>query len=498
MPQHIIKRLKHNQNITTEKPTQTSDHKLSTTHELIETVQPEIKHNTETLEKFTQQIKTQQITPENKNINNPNLSAPKKYPAPQISTSQTSFQLITNLTQRADIETLKRVKIEALAAKLHEKVLIQTSQLDENEKLKKQWVNEIFVLKKSLARARGDCSTQLDRKRIADGEIAVLKDQLVEARKQTMSSAERGKVTAESERSSFELERKCFRGEVSVLEDRVEDLQKQLLESTENIRLWSSKFQQQSQRNLGLTHEITQQRERLVESQIEKKRLEQWRDQVKQKAIDMRTTGQVNESLKDQLRHFDKKHALLVENCRDLELEVLDKNTEICAMKRELDEAVHDLVENERDKVSLEKRLKRLTQENNNFQKSDGTDTRYINENIDATILETTQTRISSQKLQPKKSKSSTKKNSDNVIIRKISSLAGSSSEDGDLNDENYNGENFTEDNFTDTQRSSSKIYKHKKPSSNYASVKLPVEKVNLSEAGAETKKPVRKVKSAW
>ena len=213
MPQHIIKRLKHNQNITTEKPTQTSDHKLS-----------EIKKNTETLEKFTQQIKAQQVTPERKN--NQNCSAQsKKYPAPQIATSQTSFQLITNLTQRADVETLKRVKIEALAAKLHEKVTIQAAQIDEHEKNKKQWINEIFVLKKSLARARGDCSTQLDRKRIADGEIAVLKDQLVEARKQTVSSAERGKDMAEGERSSFELERKCFRGEISVLEDRVEDLQ---------------------------------------------------------------------------------------------------------------------------------------------------------------------------------------------------------------------------------------------------------------------------------
>ena len=279
-------------------------------------------------------------------------------------------------------------------------------------------------------------------------------------------------------------------------------VQKQLLESSENIRLWSSKFQQQSQRNLGLTHEITQQRERLVESQIEKKRLEQWRDQVKQKAIDMRTTGQVNESLKDQLRHFDKKHALLVENCRDLELEVLDKNTEICAMKRELDEAVHELVENERDKVSLEKRLKRLTQEKMiDSHKVDRTEnSRYVNENQDtATILESSQNRSSSQKSQPKKPKNRTKK-SDDVIIKKISSIAGSSSEeDGDHNDENHNDENFTEDNFTDTNHSSSKVYKHKNiPSSKYASVKLPVEKIGLPENGAETKKPMRKVKSAW
>ena len=275
-----------------------------------------------------------------------------------------------------------------------------------------------------------------------------------------------------------------------------------MLESSENIRLWSSKFQQQSQRNLGLTHEITQQRERLVESQIEKKRLEQWRDQVKQKAIDMRTTGQVNESLKDQLRHFDKKHALLVENCRNLELEVLDKNTEICAMKRELDEAVHELVENERDKVSLEKRLKRLTQEKMiDSHTVDRTEnSRYVYENQDtATILESSQNRSSSQKSQPKKPKNRTKK-SDDVIIKKISSIAGSSSEeDGDHNDENHNDENFTEDNFTDTNLSSSKVYKHKNiPSSKYASVKLPVEKISLPENGAETKKPTRKVKSAW
>merc|ERR1712127_572693 len=96
--------------------------------------------------------------------------------------------------------------------------------------------------------------------------------------------------------------------------------------------------------------------------------------------------------------------------CRDLELEVLDKNTEICAMKRELDEAVQDLVENERDKVSLEKRLKRLTHEKSDSCKNDGTDTRYVNENQDSTIIETTQTRSSTQKLLPKKLRAKTKK----------------------------------------------------------------------------------------
>merc|ERR1712173_127632 len=99
----------------------------------------------------------------------------------------------------------------------------------------------------------------------------------------------------------------------------------------------------------------------------EKKRLEQWRDEVKQKAIDMRVRGQENESLKDQLRHFDGKHKDLVDKCRDLEMEVLDKNAEIGEIKRELDGALYDLVESERDKKSLEIRMKRLLDKKGKF-----------------------------------------------------------------------------------------------------------------------------------
>merc|ERR1719378_991487 len=274
-----------------------------------------------------------------------------------------NFKIVANLTQKADQETLKRLQCEAAVAKLSEQLKQALTKLEEHQLSHKQQTNEIFVLKKSLARARAESTTQLDRKRIADGEASVLREQLIEARKQNSCSLVRSKECAEHERSSFEMERKVFRNEIEGLKERLASSQKQLLESNENTRIWSTKYQQQAQRNLGLTHELTQQRERLIESQIEKKRLEQWRDQVKQKAIDMRTTDQINESLRDQLRHFDKSQRELVEKCRDLELQLLDKNSEVAALKREFDELTHELVESERDKASLMKRLDRKVKE---------------------------------------------------------------------------------------------------------------------------------------
>merc|ERR1719219_1661706 len=67
---------------------------------------------------------------------------------------------------------------------------------------------------------------------------------------------------------------------------------------------------------------------------MDNKRLESWRDNIKQKAIDMRAIQQQNDSYADQLRHLDKRLLASTEACERMKLKAITDTSEMSALRQ--------------------------------------------------------------------------------------------------------------------------------------------------------------------